>query len=378
MEKYRARLRASRRVIIKIGSQALIDEKGRIDREVFDNIASAAAGLVQQGKEVVIVSSGAIASGRALLGGDKGSLTLPEKQAVASLGQPILMRNWDQAFSDHQILVGQVLLTHDDFSLRTRYLHSRNTLEQMLKLGILPIINENDAVAVEEIKFGDNDLLAALVAVMLQADLLVILSIAPGLCDLDPLKHPEAKVIPIVRRLDQRLYECLGKDKSELGSGGMESKLRAAEIAAAAGIITFIGSGKDPEVLKKLFEGKILGTVILAEKQKLSGLKVWLLFAGKPKGELKIDQGAVKALKEQKRSLLPSGVLDVKGRFLAGEMVRVVDEQGREVAKGLVNYGASELKRIKGYHTDRIQDILGSKDYDEVIHRDNLAMSGER
>ncbi len=376
MEKCRARIRQARRVALKVGSQVLLDKNGRVDPAVFSRIALAAAGLIGQGKELVIVSSGAIASGRAALSREKGLLTLPEKQAVASLGQPILMRNWGRAFSEHQILVGQALLTHDDFSQRQRYLHSRNTLEQMLKLKILPIINENDAVAVEEIKFGDNDLLAALVAVMLKADLLVILSVAPGLCDLDPLIHPEAKVIPIVRELSRNLYECAGSGKSETGSGGMESKLRAAEIAGAAGILTFIGSGKEPGVLEKLMDGKILGTLILPDKQKLSGLKHWLLFAGKAKGELRIDQGAVKALKEQKKSLLPSGVLEVKGKFLAGELVRVVDEQGKELAKGLVNYGASDLKRIKGMRTDRIQEILGSKDYDEVIHRDNLAVSG--
>ncbi len=377
-EKYRAKIRSAKRVVIKIGSQALVDESGGMDLRVFDDLASAVAELTQAGKEVVMVSSGAIASGLKLLGRKKASLTLPEKQAVASLGQPLLMRNYERAFSPHKILCGQALLTHEDFSIRPRYLHSRNTLEQMLKLRILPVINENDAVAVEEIKFGDNDRLAALVAAMLQADLLVILSVAPGLCDRDPLRYPDAKVIPVVKESHGKLYECVDESKSELGSGGMTSKLLAAGIAGAAGIMTFIGSGKDSGVLPKLFEGKIVGTLILPEREKLSGMKHWLLFAGKPRGEIFIDRGAVRALVERKKSLLPSGVLEVKGKFLSGEMVRVVDEQGREVARGLVNFGAYDLKQIKGLHTDKIAEILGSRDYEEVIHRDNLVISGER
>jgi len=377
MDKYRSRLRQARRIVLKVGSQVLLDESGGIDARIFSQLASAVARMLNQGREVILVSSGAIASGKALLGRKSNALTLPEKQAIASLGQPLLMENYREAFSAYDILIGQVLLTHEDFSLRTRYLHSRNTLEQMLRMKILPVINENDAVAVEEIKFGDNDLLAALVAVMLKADLLVILSIAPGLCDTDPLKDPKAKVIPVVEGLDKKLFECAISGKSEAGSGGMKSKLRAAEIVGAAGIMTFIGSGKNPEALEKLFEGKILGTLILAEKQRLKGLKHWLLFAGKPKGEIKIDAGAVKALVERKKSLLPSGVVEVRGKFLAGEMVKVIDEQGKEIARGLVNFGAADLRRIKGLHTEKIPEVLGSKDYDEVIHRDNLVVSSK-
>jgi len=378
MEKYRARIRSARRVVLKIGSQALVDERGEPDQRVFEELASAVAALTREGREVVMVSSGAIASGLKLLGREPRSLTLPEKQAVAALGQPRLMRNWERAFAPHKILVGQALLTHEDFSVRPRHLHSRNTLEQMLKLRILPVINENDAVAVEEIKFGDNDQLAALVAAMLSADLLVILSVAPGLCDQDPLKHPEARVIAVVKEAHARLYECVDESKSELGSGGMSSKLLAANIAGAAGIMTFIGSGKDPEVLPKLFEGKILGTLLLPGREKLSGLKHWLRFAGKPKGEIFIDPGAVKALVERKKSLLPSGVLEVRARFQAGELVRVLDPDGREVARGLSNFSAHDLKRIKGRHTGQIAEILGNKDYEEVIHRDNLVISGEQ
>ena len=376
-ENFRARIKSARLVVLKIGSQVMLDDKGRIDRRFFDSLAQTVAGLSSQGRKVVIVSSGAIANGLAQLPGLKKNLTMPEKQAVAALGQPILMQHYQRAFAKYKLPVGQVLLTHEDFSIRGRYLNSRNTLEEMQSLGIVPVINENDTVAVEEIRFGENDQLAALVAVMMQADLLVVLSVVLGLCDCDPTENPDAEVIPIVRSLDRKLFECVGEGKSKAGSGGMKSKVAAAGVAGAAGIPTFIGSGKDPAVLRRLFEGKINGSLVLPQGEKLKGLKHWLLFAGKPKGELKIDKGAARALAEMNKSLLPIGLLDVKGKFSAGELVAVVDEQGREVAKGLVNYGADDLKKIKGRRSDEIAKVLGAKDYDEVIHRDNLAPSGK-
>ncbi len=374
----RKKIKASKRVVIKLGSQVLFDRKGKPDKKIFNQLAQTCARLIQQGKKIALVSSGAIASGIARLGEKKIPKTMPEKQAIASLGQPILMQYYQKAFAPYKLPVGQVLLTHDDFSSRARYLHSKNTLETLFKMGIIPIINENDAVSVEEIQFGDNDQLASLVAVMLGADLLVLLSVIKGFCDSDPLENPQAKVIPIIRNLDQQIYHCLGEGKTELGRGGMESKLRAAEIAASAGIPTFIGSGKDPEVLEKLFEGKILGSLILPEKKKLPSFKHWLLFAGKPRGKIQIDAGAVQALVERKKSLLPSGVVEVKGRFEAGELVEIVDPEGREIARGLVNYSSSELEKIKGHKTDQIEKILGRKDYDEVVHRDHLVMAEKK
>lgn len=374
-ENYRGKIRSSRSVVIKVGSQVMVDDKEKIDRGFFESLAETLSGLIRQGKKITIVSSGAIVNGMLQLPGLKKSLTMPEKQAIAGLGQPILMQHYQRAFSRYKIPVGQVLLTHEDFSIRTRYLNSKNTLEEMHRLGIVPVINENDTVAVEEIRFGENDQLAALVAVMLKADLLVILSAVPGFCQADPLKNPGAPVIPVIRSLDQKLYECVGEGRSKSGSGGMKSKIKAAAVAAAAGIPTFIGSGKDPEVLKKLLEGKIMGSLVLPEGRMLKGLKHWLLFAGKHKGELKIDRGAVKALVERNKSLLPSGLLEVRGRFMSGELVAVLDEQGKEFAKGLVNYNSEDLKKIQGLQTDQIEKTLGVKDYDEVIHRDNLVLS---
>jgi len=374
-ENYRARLKSSRLLVIKVGSQVMVDERGKIARSFFDEFARTVAGLYRQGRKVVIVSSGAIVNGLLQLPGLRKTLTMPEKQAIAALGQPILMRHYQRAFQKYKIPVGQVLLTHEDFSIRARYLNSKNTLEEMQKLGIVPVINENDTVAVEEIRFGENDRLAALVAVMLKAELLVILSVAPGFCREDPLKNPSTAVIPVIASLDQKLYECAEESRSKTGSGGIKSKLDAAAVAGAAGITTFIGSGRDPEVLRRLLEGKIMGSLVLPGGEKLKGIKHWLLFAGQGKGEIKIDRGAVRALVERNKSLLPSGVLEVKGKFLAGELVSVVDEQGREVAKGLVNYGSQDLKKISGHQTGDIASLLGAKDYDEVIHRDNLVLS---
>jgi len=375
---YRDRIRNARQIVIKIGSQVLIDAQAKPEPGVFEQLAENIAHLVHQGRKVAIVSSGAIVSGISHLSGlSKNNLSLAEKQAIAGVGQPILMQFYQKAFEPYKLLVGQVLLTHEDFSIRHRYLHSKNTLEQMQKLGIIPIINENDTVAVDEIRFGENDQLAALVAVMLKADLLVMLSVAKGICERDPLKYPDAQVIPVIKGFDQKLYECGEESKSRAGSGGIKSKLYAVEIASSAGIPTFIGSGKDPEVLRKLFEGKLLGSLVIAEKRKLKGLKHWLYFAGRAKGEIIVDTGAVKALVELNKSLLPKGVVEIRGKFNPGELVRVMDEQGREVGKGLVNYSAEQLKKIKGKHTNQIKELLGTKDYDEVIHRDNLALAFE-
>jgi glutamate 5-kinase len=364
-------------MVVKVGSQVMVDAGGRIDRSFFDEFARTVAGLYRQGRKVVVVSSGAIVNGRLQLPGLRKTLTMPEKQAIAALGQPILMQHYQRAFRKYKLLVGQVLLTHEDFAVRTRYLNSKNTLEQMQKLGIVPVINENDTVAVEEIRFGENDRLAALVAVMLKADLLVMLSVVPGVCREDPLKNPSAEVIPVISRLDRKLYEYAGEGRSQTGSGGIKSKLDAASVAGAAGIPAFIGSGRDPEVLRRLLEGKIMGSLVLPGGRKLKGIKHWLLFAGRGRGELKIDRGAVRALVERNKSLLPSGLLEVRGKFLAGELVSVVDEQGREVARGLVNYGSQDLKRIAGHKTGEIAGLLGVKDYDEVIHRDNLVLAAE-
>jgi glutamate 5-kinase len=374
-ENYRGKIRSSRSLVIKVGSQVMLDANERIDRGFFEDLAATVSGLVKQGRKVTIVSSGAIVNGLLQLPGLKKPLTMPEKQAVAGLGQPILIQHYQRAFARHKIPVGQVLLTHEDFSVRARYLNSKNTLEEMHRLGIVPVINENDTVAVDEIRFGENDQLAALVAVMLKADLLVILSTVPGFCSDDPLTNPSAQVIPVIRSLDRKLFECVGEGRSKSGSGGMKSKLKAAGVASAAGIPTFIGSGRDPEVLRRLLDGKIMGSLVLPGARKLKGLKHWLLFAGRPRGELKIDPGAVRALVERNKSLLPSGLTEVSGKFLAGDLVAVTDEQGQEVAKGLCNFSSEDLKKIMGRHTDQIEKILGAKDYDEVIHRDNLVLS---
>jgi glutamate 5-kinase len=374
---WRPLIKQARRVVIKIGTRVLTDPRGKLDPKSFSRIAGQIAELWQGGRRVVVVSSGAIVTGRKKLGRDRAPLTIPEKQALAALGQPALMRSYEQAFRKYSLPVAQILLTHEDFSSRERYLYCRNTLGTLLRFGVLPVINENDTVAVDEIKFGDNDTLSALVAVLFEADLLVLLSDIEGLCEQDPSINPDAKVIPLVRDLSQEIYERAGPTRSGLGIGGMSTKIQAARTVAAAGIPTFIGNGKTPEMLLRLFEGKIQGTLFLPGARKLKHRKHWIAFVQKTRGEIIVDDGARHALVEGKKSLLPSGVLSVNGRFVPGDAVKVQDSSGRQVGVGLVRYSPSELERIKGKKTSEVQKILGDQYYQEVIHRDDLVLMEE-
>jgi glutamate 5-kinase len=271
--------------------------------------------------------------------------------------------------------VAQVLLTHEDISDRHRYLNSRNTLLALLAKGIIPVINENDTVAVEEIKVGDNDKLSALVAGLVDADLLVLFSDIAGLCDHDPGLHAEAQVIPVLREISRAVTECAGPSISPVSVGGMSSKIEAARTVQAMGIPTFIGSGKVPGILPRIFEGKIQGTLILPSGKKLRGRQYWIAYAQKPRGDLQVDAGARKALVEGKKSLLPSGVIGVQGKFEPGDAVRVLDPQGAEFARGLVRFSSSDLHRIKGLKTSAIEAVLGACDYEEVIHKDDLVLT---
>jgi glutamate 5-kinase len=367
-------LRRSRRVVVKIGSQVLSSpdgiEEGRI-KELTRDLAALSHG----GKEIVVVSSGAVASGMTRLGVKDKPKTIPQKQALAAVGQIKLMALYEKHFSRFDKNVAQVLLTQEDLANRRRYLNAKHTLQTLLDLAIIPIVNENDTVAVEEMKFGDNDHLSALVATLLEADLLVILSDVAGVYDRDPRLHEGAELISVIENIKTAKARLGGKSQSLYGTGGIATKIDAAEKAAAAGIPTLIASGLEAGILERIFDPSAeTGTCVMPDENRLANRKHWIAYNLKPAGEIVVDEGAVEALVQKGRSLLPSGLKDIHGSFGVGECVRCLDAEGREFARGLVNYSAEELARIKGLHTSKIEKVLGYKAYDEIIHRDDLVV----
>jgi glutamate 5-kinase len=333
------------------------------------------AALHDQGKEVVIVSSGAVAAGMTRLGRKERPKTIPEKQALAAVGQIKLMAVYERYFSRFDKSVAQVLLTHEDLANRQRYINAKNTFQVLLEYSIIPIVNENDTVAVEEMKFGDNDHLSALVATLLGADMLIILSDVEGVYDRDPHKYSDARLLPLIEDVREIRETIVGESRSPFGTGGIATKVSAAEEAAAAGIPTVITSGLIGGSIKTVFDPKAeIGTLVLPELNRLTTRKHWIAYNLKPAGELVVDLGAHEALVQKKRSLLPSGLKEVHGSFGVGDCVRCLDLEGREFARGLINYSSQELNRIKGLHTSKIEKVLGYKAYDEVIHRDDLVL----
>jgi glutamate 5-kinase len=367
-------LRSAGRAVVKIGSQILSSSTG-IEEVRLKELVRELAALHEQGKEIVVVSSGAVAAGMTRLGRKERPKTIPEKQALAAVGQIKLMALYERYFSRFDKSVAQVLLTHDDLANRQRYLNAKHTFDMLLETSIIPIVNENDTVAVEEMKFGDNDHLSALVATLLEADLLVILSDVEGVYDRDPRVHAGAKLIPLITEIKDAKRFIVGATRSALGTGGMAYKIDAAEKAAAAGMPTVIASGLRAGVLAAIFnESEEVGTLILAEENRLRNRKHWIAYNLKPAGDVVVDQGAQDALVQKKKSLLPSGLKEVRGSFGVGECVRCVDTEGREFARGLVNYSSHELNQIKGLHTSKIEEVLGYRAYDEIIHRDDLVL----
>ncbi|HXG53236.1 MAG TPA: glutamate 5-kinase [candidate division Zixibacteria bacterium] len=367
-------LRRARRVVVKIGSQILSSLEG-IEEARLKELVRELARLHDHGKELVVVSSGAVAAGMTSLGRREGPRTIPEKQALAAVGQIKLMALYESYFSRFGKRVAQVLLTREDLANRQRYLNAKHTFQMLLESEIVPIVNENDTVAVDEMKFGDNDRLSSLVATLLQADLLVILSDVDGVYDRDPRLHADAALIPLVENIKTAKGLVKGRSRGILGTGGIVTKIRAAETAAAAGIPTVIASGLRVGVLGRIFDEKQeVGTLILPEGSRMTNRKHWIAYNLKPAGDLVVDAGARDALVHKNKSLLPSGLREIRGTFGAGECVRCVDAQGREFARGLVNYTAQELNQIKGLHTSEIEKVLGYKAYDEVIHRDDLVV----
>jgi len=360
-------------VVIKIGTNLLADKEHGINSEKIGAIAKSVSYLNSLGKRVVIVSSGAIGAGVAALKLPERPKTIPEKQATAAIGQPLLMEAYENAFRKQHIHIAQILLTKDDFVNRVRYVNAKNTFNALFENAVVPIINENDTVAIEEIRFGDNDNLAAMVATLIEADILIILSDIDGLYSDNPASNPNAELVPIVEKITPQIERFAQKSKSELSSGGMITKIQAAKRCAKAGITMIIANGRNPQVLDDMFLGEFRGTVFLPSGRKLPMRKQWIGFVSHTAGVVVVDDGAKTALLKKNKSLLPSGIREVLGEFYAQEIISILDGSGNEIGKGITSYSSNELNRIKGRKSAEIETILKRKSPAEVIHRDNLA-----
>ena len=365
-----------KRVVVKVGSGVLTAKNG-LNMAVIDDLATDICALRKKRIQIILVSSGAIASGLRKIGLSKRPQSVSQQQAVAAVGQSSLMMAYEEAFGCRGQKVAQILTTRDDLTHRRRYLNARNTLFTLLSWKIVPIINENDTVVVDEIKYGDNDNLSAMVTNLTESDLLVNLTNIDGLFDKDPRIHNDAKLIRVVERVNRKVKKLASSIPGFLGRGGMASKIRAAEKVALAGVPTIIANGLKPRILKQLFLGKEEGTLFLPREMTLCSRKHWIAFTKSPRGELVIDRGAEKAIVERGKSLLPSGIKEVRGRFSLGNSVLLVGEAGNEVAVGMVNYHSSDINKILGVKTAEIELKLGFKNDDEVIHRDNLVLADQ-
>lgn len=369
----RQRLASTRRWVIKIGSALVTDEGRGLRLDAMEAWVAQAAALRESGVDLLLVSSGSVAEGIARLGWARRPTELHRLQAAAAVGQMGLVQAWESCFQRHGLHTAQVLLTHADLSHRQRYLNARSTLRTLMQLGVVPVINENDTVATDEIRFGDNDTLAGLVANLVEADLLVILTDQAGLYERDPRRDVGAPLVTEAVAGDPSLEPMAGEGGA-WGRGGMQTKLRAAALAARSGTATVIASGRLPQVLQRIRSGEAVGTLLKPAQAPLAARKQWLAGSLRPQGALRLDAGAVRVLRSAGKSLLAVGVREVEGDFARGALVVCLDPQGREVARGLVNYSAEETRRIMGQPTDRITAILGYVDEPELIHRDNLVL----
>ena len=363
-----------KRVVVKVGTSTLTDERGIIDRSYLASLADQIAGLRSSGVDVLLVTSGAIRAGIEKLGLDERPNTIPEKQAAAAVGQGLLMHAYSEALGRHGISAGQVLLTREDFGDRKRYLNARNTMLTLFRHRVVPIVNENDTVAVEEIQVGDNDNLAALVASSLEADLLILLSDVPGVYGADPSKSPSVDVLPIVTEIDDKIRSVAGEARSRDGTGGMRTKIEAAEITMNSGVTMVVADGRRPNVVADIVAGKQVGTTFLPKGERLCSRKRWIAFGAPVSGGIVVNDGARKMVCERGKSLLAAGITNVVGKFSSGDMVKVLDGEGNQFARGFVNYSAAEVGKIMGKRSSEIEGILGHKDFDEVIHRDNMVL----
>lgn len=363
-----------KRVVIKVGTAVITSPFIGLNDKRIEKIVDEIVDLRRGHREVILVTSGAIGAGMKVLGLKEKPRTLPGKQAAAAVGQSRLMHLYEQFFRKRKYLVAQILLTRNDLTDRKRYLNARHTLMTLLKLKVIPIINENDSVAVEEIKFGDNDTLSALVTNLVEAELLIILSDIDGLYMTHPNEGKKGKLIKVVEGVDSRIESLAGGPGERTGTGGMRAKLQAAKVVTNSGELMVIANGKSPRVIRRILEGEEVGTLFLPRPEKVTGRKRWIAFTRRRCGKIFVDEGAMEALKLKGRSLLPSGVVKAEGDFRGGDMVSIINEDNEEFARGLSNYSSPEIEKVKGARTKDIKSILGYKYYDEVIHRDNLVI----
>ena len=368
-------IESARTLVVKVGTNALSKPDDTLDVEKIANLTEQLHHVRQSGRQVVLVSSGAIGSGLGILGLKKRPDDLPHLQAAAAIGQAHLIRQYDDCLRKFGYHAAQLLLTANDFKQRHRYLNVRNTLHTLFEYGTLPIVNENDTVSVDEIRFGDNDRLAALVTNLLdQPPLLVILSVIDGLFDGDP-KLPTSKVIPLIERFDDALFQFASLSKSSRGTGGMQTKLEAARIATAVGRPVIIANGRDPQILDKILAGEPVGTLFLPQGPAVSARERWIGYNVPPRGKYVLDEGAGRAIVQKGRSLLAIGIKSIHGAFDKGQIVSLVDLEGRELGRGLTNYSSVDASRIAGKRTAEFPEVFGNIPYAEVIHRDNLVVT---
>lgn len=363
-----------KRLVVKVGSSTLSHPTGKLNINQIEQLVREVADLQNSGKEVILVTSGAQGAGIGKLGLGRKPRTIPEKQAIAAIGQGLLMHMYEKLFAEYGITVAQILLTKEDMMDRKRFLNARNALNAILQMEALPIINENDTIAVDEIRFGDNDTLAALVASLVDAEILVMLTDIDGLYTGDPSADSNAALIPLVTEINREIEDLAGGSGSNLGTGGMATKIQAARVAMNSGYPMIIAYGREPKIISRILGGEQLGTLFLPKENRLHSKKRWIAYGSNVQGKVFIDEGALRALTEKGKSLLPSGIIAVEGVFGIGNTVGVFCGS-TEIGRGIANYSSSEIEKIKGKKTKDISKLLGYKDFDEVIHRNNFALS---
>lgn len=373
----RSELKNAKRIVVKVGSSTITHANGKRDFARMDRLARELSDLQNQGKEMILVTSGAVAVGVDRLGLTEKPKTIPGKQAAAAVGQGILMHTYDKFFSEYGQITAQVLITRQETVDRHRYINARNTFKELLKSRVIPIVNENDVVALDELQIGDNDNLSALVAGIVEADLVIILSDVDGLYTANPQTHPDAKLVSEVEEITPAIEASAGGAGSSVGTGGMATKLQAAKNATTSGINLVIASGEELDSVTRILNGENIGTLFVSRENRLQFRKKWLAFGARIKGKLTVDAGCAKAMKKAGGcSILPVGIKAVEGEFEPGNTVSIVNESGEELARGLSHYASDEIQKILGCHSDEIETRLGHKAFDEVVHRDDLVIFG--